>query len=175
MFDSDDCSCERSDRSTKTLDLHEKPLSLASNSPKLTCSGKLVFKINGDNKNADDPPSYSSIEQLSYRMRGSSAQNRHEKFRTNNIDAKLDKIPSPFSNNELNQWNNLPKRGESSYDDATKSFNLTNDKQKSEFEIKHNTLSDNVNDTANQAATNKSFQECEVNKKQSINYMQKNL
>ncbi|CAG2224224.1 unnamed protein product [Mytilus edulis] len=159
MFDSDDCSCERSDKSTKTLDLHEKPLSLSSNSPKLTCSGELVFKINGDNKNADDPPSYSSIEQLSYKMRGSSAQNRHEKFRTNNIDAKLDKIPLPFSNDELNQWNNLPNRG------ATKSFNLANDKQKSEFEIKHNTLSDNVNDTANQAATNNSFQQCEVNKK----------
>lgn len=164
MFDSDDCSCERSEKSTKTLDLHEKPLSISSNSPKLANSGEIVFRSNEENKNSDEPPSYSSIEQLSYKMRGSSAHYRHEKYRTNNTDAKLEKISSPFSKNERNQWNNLPNRGESSYADTTKSFNLAN-KQKSDFEIKPNTFSDNVNDTANQAVLNNSFQECEVNTK----------
>ncbi|XP_052105665.1 uncharacterized protein LOC127738450 isoform X1 [Mytilus californianus] len=165
MLDSDDCSCESSEMSSRYLDLNEKPQSLSINLPKLSNSEELVFKSNGEKINSDDPPSYSSIEQLSYKMRGSSAHYRQEKYRTNNTDSKLDKISSPFSKNASNQWNNFANRGELSYADTMKSLKYATGKQKSEIELKDKTFSDNVNDTAKQAVINDSFQEFEVNQK----------
>ncbi|CAC5378903.1 unnamed protein product [Mytilus coruscus] len=165
MLDSDDCSCERSEISTRYIDLNEKPEPLSINSPKLSNSEELVFKNNGEKINSDDPPSYSSLEQLSYKMRGSSAHYRHEKYRTNNTNSQMDKISSPFSKNVSNQCNNFANRGEPSYADTMKSLKHATVKQKSEIELKDNTFSDNVNDTANQAVINDSFQECEVNQK----------